>query len=97
MTTKVIIESLSMDLLRVALGLHRGSQAMAKKFEKEALNRSLELESFHPKNLYLQNLISKTKKTLRNNSPKKAEELLMYSVLFKNFAQSQYSPNEILS
>ena len=87
MSTKLIIESLSMDLLRAALGRYRGSIAMAERFEKEALSRSRELESSRPKGHYLRSLISKTKKSLRSNSVKKAEELLLYSVLFKNLIQ----------
>ena len=36
---KTIIESLAMDLKRVALGLHKGSNAMANRFKEEAQKR----------------------------------------------------------
>ncbi|KKR50041.1 MAG: hypothetical protein UT87_C0021G0001, partial [Candidatus Levybacteria bacterium GW2011_GWC1_40_19] len=36
---KIAIESLSMDLLRVALGYHRGSNKMTKNFLREAKKR----------------------------------------------------------
>lgn len=90
MSTKLAIESLSMDLLRAALGLHRGSKEMAKRFEEEALKRSQEIESTGRVSSYLKTLIAKTNKTLKTSSSKKADELLMYSVLFKNLIQSQY-------
>ncbi|MDO8570329.1 MAG: hypothetical protein Q7R97_01980 [Candidatus Daviesbacteria bacterium] len=41
---KLIVESLAMDLKRVALGLYRGSNIMADRFKEEALKRSQELE-----------------------------------------------------
>lgn len=90
MNTKVIIESLSMDLLRIALGLHRGSFSMAERFSKEAFNRSQELKYLLADDIYAKRLIMKSVDSLQSNSSKKAEELLMYSVLFKNFAQFKY-------
>ena len=36
---KTIIESLAMGLKRVALGLHKGSNAMANRFKEEAQKR----------------------------------------------------------
>lgn len=91
MNLKLIIESLSMDLLRAALGQYRGSFRMAERFEKEALARNQELKEINPKDNYLNTLISKTNKSLLSKSAKKADELLMYSVLFKNFIQSQHT------
>lgn len=88
MNLKLVLESLSMDLLRAAMGRYRGSISMAERFEKEALERSRELESANPKDQYLITLISKINKSLKSNSVKKADELLMYSVLFKNLAQT---------
>lgn len=90
MTLKLAIESLSMDLLRAALGRYRGSISMAERFEKEALLRSQEVQSLIPQSCYLQTLIFKTNKSLKSSSAKKADELLMYSVLFKNLIQTQY-------
>lgn len=89
MNLTLIVESLSMDLLRAALGRYKGSLATAERFEQEALKRNQELESAKLKDRYLITLISKTNKSLKGNSVKKAEELLMYSVLFKNLIQAQ--------
>src|SRR6266404_5324524 len=44
MNNKIILESLSMDLLRVAKGLYRGSDRMAERFLEEALLRKDEVE-----------------------------------------------------
>lgn len=90
MSQKVIIESLSMDLLRVALGLHRGSFKMAERFKEEALKRQNELDlQFAP--TYLQKLFIKSKYILEEDNPDNAEDFLMYSILFQNAARKYYS------
>lgn len=82
---KLIIESLAMDLKRVALGLHRGSYSMAERFKEEALKRESELES-QQLDLYLRNLLEKTKQVLSSQNSDRAEDILMYSTLFQNFS-----------
>ena len=82
---KVIIESLAMDLKRVALGLHRGSYKMAEKFKEEAFKRSHELENQEPGG-YIKKLIVKMKSSLERDNEEAAENALMYSTLFQNFA-----------
>lgn len=86
MDQKIIIESLAMDLKRVAMGLQRGSFVMANRFKKEALAREKELEN---QNLseYLKKLVVNSKKVLISDNERVAEDALMYSVLFQNFAQ----------
>lgn len=78
-----------MDLLRVALGLHRGSVKMAARFTEEALKRQQELEtqSLTP---YLKKLLSKSKEKLQSDTDK-AEDILMFSILLQNFARKYYS------
>ncbi len=82
---KLIIESLAMDLKRVALGLYKGSHATADRFKEEALKRSQELEDQNINN-YLKKLVQGTKKALKSNKERTAEDVLMYSTLFQNFA-----------
>ncbi len=82
---KLIIESLAMDLKRVALGLHRGSFAMADRFKDEALKRGSELENQQLDN-YLKNILMRTKQILISQKTDRAEDVLMYSTLFQNFA-----------
>lgn len=45
---KIIIESLAMDLKRIAIGLHRGSLKMANRFKDEALKREHVNRVSHP-------------------------------------------------
>lgn len=85
MNQKVIIESLAMDLKRVALGLHRKSFQMASRFKQEALMRSQELKHQDNSN-YLNLLLYKTKESLESEDERVAEDALMYSTLFQNYA-----------
>ena len=82
---KVIIESLAMDLKRVALGLHRGSLGMANRFKEEALMRSDELEGINT-NAYIKKLLLYLKKIFTSADEKVAEDFLMFSTLFQNYA-----------
>ena len=87
---KIILESLSMELRRVALGMHRGSLAMARRFQEEALKREQELER-SKLDSYLKKLTEKVKKTLLNKSDNHlAEDFLMYSILFQNYTQKRF-------
>lgn len=86
MTQKIIIESLAMDLKRVAIGLQRGSLTMAKRFTEEALSREEELEA-QQLNSYLKKLVINVRKVLASKDGRVAEDVLMYSTLFQNFAR----------
>lgn len=86
MNQKLIIESLAMDLKRVALGLHRGSYIMANRFKEEALKRESEIDKDKQPDSYLKKLLERTKQVLLNQDPDSAEDILMYSTLFQNFA-----------
>ncbi len=87
MSNKLIIESIASDLKRVALGLHRGSLAMANRFEKEALERRKELDESKLKP-YLNKLIGDIGKAMTNaDTEEKAEDALMYSTLLQNYSQ----------
>lgn len=81
---KLAVESLAMDLKRVALGLYRGSYAMVNRFRDEALKRELELENQQPDS-YLRKLLERTKQVLLDQNPDSAEDALMYSTLFQNY------------
>lgn len=83
---KIILQSLSMDLLRAALGRHRGSHAMANRFIKESQKRIEELDqTINTK------IINNLKKVLATSSDRQAEDLLMYSTLIRN--RSNYLNN----
>lgn len=83
-TTYISLSSLAMDLKRVALGYHRGSEKMANRFLEEALRRRDEIQDENVKP-YVRNLLSQlgslsTEKDLN----KIAEDSLLYSTLFQN-------------
>lgn len=84
---KIIIESLAMDLKRVALGLHRKSYTMANRFKQEALKREEELKNQKPDE-YLKKLLERSRRVLENDNDQTAEDALMYSTLFQNFVLS---------
>lgn len=84
---KVAIESLSMDLLRIALGYHRGSSNMAERFTREALKRINEIDPSFIKP-YLAKIIKMLPSVLSNKDKDHlAEDALMYSTIFKNYAK----------
>lgn len=85
MNNKIALESLSMDLLRVAIGLNRGSVKMAETFQKEAIKRrsEIELNLLKP---YMQKILSNIDSLTRNtDNNQKAEQALMYSTLIRNY------------
>jgi hypothetical protein len=84
--TFISLSSLAMDLKRVAMGYHRGSNIMADRFLQEALDRKDEIDTTTIKP-YLQNLLLKIDNlSLETDQQKKAEDALMYSTLFQNAA-----------
>lgn len=87
MNNKIILESLSMDLLRVAKGLYRGSDKMAERFLVEALQRKSEVNENELKPYFVK-LLAKMEKSLKSSDKeKKSEEALMYSTLVRNYSQ----------
>lgn len=85
---KILVESLAMDLKRVALGQQRGSTAMVTRFTQEALQRGKELEQGNLTG-YLKKLLSRSKEVLSKD--KSGEDVLVYSTLLQNFAQRHSS------
>ena len=86
MNNKTVIESLSMDLLRAAVGYHKGSLAVARRFSQEALKREREIDEKKIKP-YFKRVLREIKDTLNSESDKIAEDALTYSVLCKNYAK----------
>lgn len=81
---QIAISSLAMDLKRVALGYHNGSERMAKRFSEEALKRKDEITD--PPS-YLKKILESLPQTLsQNDKGRLAEDALMYSTIFQNYA-----------
>lgn len=75
-----------MDLKRVALGYYNGSHNTAERFVQEALKRKeeIKIEEVKP---YMQDVIKKLPLILSQTDKQKlAEDALMYSTLFQNYA-----------
>ncbi len=86
---KLAMESLAMDLKRVALGLHRGSYKMAERFKEEALAREREIEMHEIQDAYLIRIVDGARNTLISTEERVAEDALMYSTLFQNYSQKR--------
>ena len=80
---KIAISSLAMDLKRVALGFHNGSEKTAQRFAQEALKRGEEISNPPP---YLRKIINTLPRILSQQDKQKlAEDALMYSTIFQNY------------
>lgn len=88
MNTRTSIESLAMDLKRMALCLHKNSPSTADVFEKEAWKRKNEVD-MGAASTHLIRLLKCVEEVLKmpNSEERKAEDALMYSVLLQNYAQ----------
>lgn len=87
--TELRLASIAMDLKRVALGLHRNSDLMAKRFSTEAIKRSKEVDMKNIKP-YIQKLLKGLEPLLSNKDKQKvAEDALMYSTLLQNSVTKQ--------
>ena len=85
MNNKIALESLVMDLKRVALGYHRGSLKMANRFSEEALKRKNEIDLANVKP-YIKVLLTRLDIILTYKDPNKiADDTLMTSTLLQNY------------
>jgi hypothetical protein len=84
--TKIAISSLALDLKRVAVNYWNGSNQTAQRFSQEALKRQEELKLIKVKP-YLRDLLNALPETLERKDKKYlAEDALMYSTIFQNYA-----------
>ena len=90
MNNKLVLESLVMDLKRVAVGYHRGSITMAKRFSEEALKREQEIDKSRVKP-YIKKILQEIDQILHGKDEQKiAEDTLMISTLLQNYTQKAY-------
>ncbi len=75
-----------MDLKRVALGYHSGSTETANRFIKEALKRKSEIGIQKEKPYIYKNLAKLARILAQKDKEKLAEDALMYSTIFQNYA-----------
>lgn len=83
---KTEIAALALDLKRIALGYHRGSNQTAERFTQEALKRKEEIDARYEAG-YINKILSRLPETLAQKDKKRlAEDALMYSTIFLNYA-----------
>lgn len=89
MNNKIALESLVMDLKRVAVGYHRNSVLMAKKFYEEALQRKKEIDPtiLRP---YARDLLDKIDSLQNNENSYIADNALMLSTLLQNYLRTYF-------
>lgn len=80
---------MALDLKRVALGYHRGSEKMAERFLEEAIKRKNETDIALLKP-YMRKLLDRVQR-LNNDRSKIAEDAQMLSTLIQNYAIFNYS------
>lgn len=84
-TTNEILGALALDLKRVALGYHNGSEQTAKRFSEEALKRKAEVGDTSVK-LYIRRFLNALPEMLSQKDKQKlTEDALMYSTIFQNY------------
>ncbi|RJQ35774.1 hypothetical protein C4559_06385 [Candidatus Microgenomates bacterium] len=89
MDNKIALSSLALDLKRIALAYHRGSEKVAQRFFKEAIKRKEEIDVLKIKP-YIVKLLEKFENIkIEKDHQKRAEDALMYSFLFQNAALKQ--------
>lgn len=87
---RIAMESLAMDLKRVALGYHRGAIVVAKRFSEEALKREQEIDKSKVKP-YIRKILQEIEHILHGKDEQKiAEDALMISTILQNYSQKSY-------
>lgn len=82
----IAISSLAMDLKRVALAYHSGSDETAERFIIEANKRKAEIDEKSVKPYLLTHIESLNQVFKRSDKMHLAEDALTYSQIFQNYA-----------
>ena len=87
MNNKILLESMALDLKRVALGAHSHSIKMAERFLQEVFKRNKQLDR-HSLSRPLIKILTKMPEQLENtNAERLADDALMYSTLLFSFSK----------
>ncbi len=82
----IAISSLAMDLKRIALAFYKGSKETGERFIQEANKRKDEIDTKLVKPYLISHINSLEKVFARNDKLDLAEDALMYSQIFQNYA-----------
>ena len=89
-TDKFAIESLALDLKRVAIGYYNGSDKMAKRFSEEVIKRKDEITIVNLKPYFRKKIQFLPELLAQKDKKKLAEDALMYSTLVQNYALKNF-------
>lgn len=88
MNNNIALSSLALDLKRIALAYHRGSDKVGDRFVLETKRWINELDTTQTPQ-YINELVKNLETMLHEHDKQKvAENSLMYSILFQNYALS---------
>jgi hypothetical protein len=87
MNNRILLQSIALDLKRVAIGHHSGSVKMANRFLQEALKRNAELDTTYLTKT-VRRLTEKMIDLKKETDPNQlAEDALLLSILFLSFSK----------
>ncbi len=87
MNNKILLESMALDLKRVALGYHSNSIKMAERFLQEVYKRNNQLDK-RRLSKSLTRILTKMRQQLKNTNMKRlADDALMYSTLLLSYSK----------
>lgn len=86
MDNKIALQSLVMDLKRVAIGYHRNSVTMAARFYEEAQKRKSEIDE-HDLRQYILPFLKKIDLLPQLPQDEAADEALLISTVLQNYTQ----------
>ncbi len=87
MNNNALLQTIALDLKRVAIGYHSGSIQMADRFLQEVIKREKQLD-FLSLSQTMKKLVKKVEKLSEEKDFKKrAEDALLYSTLFLSFSK----------
>ena len=87
MNNKILLESMALDLKRVALGAHSNSTKMVDRFLQEVFKRNEMLDTTSLSSTLQSVLITMTSKLKSDQPSRLADDALMYSTLLISFSK----------
>ncbi len=87
MNNKILLESMALDLKRVALGSHSHSTKMAERFLQEVFKRNEMLDTTSLSNSLKKILRNMTSQLKLESTQRLADDALMYSTLLLSFSK----------
>lgn len=87
-SNNIALSALAMDLKRIAILSHRGSQQAAARFLEEAQKRASEVDSAIVPD-YIKKILHSLEQSLEEKNENYAEDALMYSTIIQNYCTSQ--------